>query len=62
MSRMITAVLILVALISIVKNRFKLLNYFLSIQKLRELTVSLTMRIPFIRDKMLPQLFQSSRS
>ena len=61
MSRIVTALLILIALISIVKTRFKLLNYILSVPQLRKFAVAQTMRIPFIRDKMLPQLFQAKR-
>lgn len=62
MSRYISVILILVALISLVWNRFRLLNYILSIPQLRELAVSMALRIPFFRNKMIPQPFQTHRS
>lgn len=55
MWRFLTAALILVALFTLVKTRFRMLNYLLAVEPLRKWFVMLTMKIPFIRKNILPQ-------
>ncbi|WP_163970006.1 hypothetical protein [Oceanobacillus halotolerans] len=50
----------LLAIISVVfKWRYKILNALLAFSFLRRITVALTMNMPTIRNKLLPNLFNS---
>ncbi|MBU9712256.1 hypothetical protein [Evansella tamaricis] len=53
MQRIIIIIGLLIGINSLFKNRFRMLNTFLSNKWLRRLSVALVMRIPAVREKMM---------
>ncbi|MCD8508753.1 MAG: sodium:proton antiporter [Bacillus sp. (in: Bacteria)] len=58
MQRLLVIVGIVFGLLSLFNNRFRFLNAFLSNKWLRRAAVSLVMRIPAVREKMMYQMLR----
>ncbi|MBU9724215.1 MULTISPECIES: hypothetical protein [Bacillaceae] len=58
MQRLLFIIAIILSVRGLMKNRFRLLNTFLSNKWLRTLSVALVMRIPGVREKMMYQMLR----